>query len=132
VFYKPVTRLFNLSTATSTTPQQWKRAAIMPVPKVSAPEEHADFRPISTTSVLDRILKRIIVNQFIYPAILIPPATLSFKDQYAFRPTGSPTSAIISLLHTVTNTLTTNPYVIILSLDFSKAFDTIRHATPPP
>ena len=70
-----------------------------------------------------------IVNQFIYRAILTPLATLSFKDQYAFRPTGSPTSAIISLLHTVTIMLTNNPYVIVLSLDFSKASDTVRHAT---
>ena len=69
-----------------------------------------------------------IVNLFIYPAILTPPAAL-IKDQYAFRPTGSPTSAIISLLHTVTNMLITNPYVIVLSLDYSKAFDTVRHAT---
>ena len=124
-----ITRLFNLSIATSTTPQQWKRATIMPVPKKPTPKEHADFRPISITPVLTRILERIIVKQFIYPAILSPPATLSFDDQYAFRPTGSPTAAIISLLHTVTNMLTSNPYVIVLSLDFSKAFDTVRHST---
>jgi len=129
VFYKPITRLFNLSIATYTTPQQWKRATIMPVPKKPTPKEHADFRPISITPVLTRILERIIVQQFIYPAIQSPPATLSFDDQYAFRPTGSPTAAIISLLHTVTNMLTSNPYVIVLSLDFSKAFDTVRHST---
>lgn len=110
-------------------PQQWKRAAIQPVPKVSSPKDHADFRPISITPVLTRIMERTVVRHFIYPAILNPPDTLSFSDQYAFRPTGSPTAALISLLHTVTNLLTTNPYVIVLSLDFSKAFDTVRHAT---
>ena len=129
MFYKSVTRLFNLSIATSTTPQQWKRAAIMPVPKISARKEHADFRPISITPVLTTILERIIVNQFIYPAILTSQATLSFKDQNALGPSDSPTSAIISLLHTVTNMLTTNPYLIVISLDYSKAFDTVRHAT---
>jgi len=71
VFYKPVTRLFILSIATSTTPHQWKRAAIMPVPKTSAPKEHADFRPISITPILTRILERIIVNQFIYTAVYL-------------------------------------------------------------
>ena len=28
-----------------------------------------------------------------------------------------------------TSMTTFNPYVIVLSLDFSKAFDTVRHAT---
>jgi len=42
----------------------------VPVPKISARKEHADFRSISITPVLLRILERIIVNQFIYPAIL--------------------------------------------------------------
>ena len=38
-------------------------------------------------------------------------------------------AAIIALLHTVTNLLLSNPYVIVISLDFSKAFDTVRHYT---
>jgi len=33
------------------------------------------------------------------------------------------------LLHTITNMLLTNPYVTVISLDFSKAFDTVRHST---
>ena len=47
-------------------------------------------------------------------------------DQFAFRPTGSTTAAIISLLHSVINLLSSEPYVIVISLDFSKAFD-IHH-----
>jgi len=50
-------------------------------------------------------------------------------DQFAFRPTGSTTAAIIYLLHTVTSMLASNPYVIVISLDFSKAFDTVRQST---
>src|SRR5688572_25257752 len=51
------------------------------------------------------------------------------KDHYAFRPTGSITAAIVSILHHVTNILTTNPYVTLISFDFSKAFDTVRQST---
>ena len=129
VFYKPIARLFNLSLTTSTVPQQWKKACIRPIPKVSAPKQHADFRPISITPVLTRIMERIVVSRYLYPAFLSPPPALSFSDQFAFRPTGSTTAAITSLLHIVTNLLTTNPYVIVISLDFSKAFDTMRHST---
>lgn len=59
----------------------------------------------------------------------IHPPSLCFGDQYAFRPTGSPAAALITLLHSITNLLAVNPYVIVISLDFSKAFDTVRHST---
>ena len=54
---------------------------------------------------------------------------LTFADQFAFRPAGSCTAAIIALLHTVSTMLLDNPYVIVITLDFSKAFDTVRHST---
>jgi hypothetical protein len=60
---------------------------------VSAPKAHADFRPISITPVLTRVMERTVVRRFIYPALLSPPPSLSFSDQFAFRPTGSPTAA---------------------------------------
>ena len=74
-------------------------------------------------------MERTIVTKFLYPAFLSPPPTLSFGDQFAFRPTGSTTAALIQLFHTITTMLTTNPYVIVICLDFSKAFDTVRHTT---
>jgi len=74
-------------------------------------------------------MEQTVVRHFLYPAFLSPVPNLSFTDQFAFRPTGSPTAAIICLLSTVTNLLLTNPYVIVISLDLSKAFDTVRHST---
>jgi len=128
-FCGPVTVLFNLSLRMSTVPVQWKQACIRPIPKLTAPQQPADFRPISITPVLTRVMERIVVRQYIYPALLSPPPTLNFSDQFAFRPTGSTTAAIITLLDTVIDLLSANPYVIVVSLDFSKAFDTIRHST---
>jgi len=53
--------------------------------------------------------------------------TLSFTDQFAFRPPDFSTVAIISLLHAVTTLLTTNLYAIVVALDFRKTFGTVRH-----
>ena len=108
VFCKPLTYLFNLSASTSVVPMQWKTASIRPIQKVTSPKVLADFRPISITPVLTRIMERIIVRQILYPALLTPPPTLAFSDQFAFRPTGSTTAALVSLLHTVTSLLSTN------------------------
>ena len=128
-FYKPIANLFHLSLANSFVPHQWKQASILPIPKTSAPKLHTDFRPISITPVLTRIMERTVVQRFLYPAFLSPPPSLTLSDQFAFRPSGSPTAAIISFLNIITNMLLTNPYVIVIALDFSKAFDTVRHST---
>ena len=87
-FCKPITRLYNLSIATSTVPHQWKTASIKPIPKVANPKQLADYRPISITPVLTRVMERLVVTQYLYPCFLAPPPSLSFTDQYAFRPTG--------------------------------------------
>jgi len=45
---------------------------------------------------------------------------------------GSTTSALIALLHTITDLMTTDSFVIVIGLDFSKAFDTVRHNSCSP
>jgi len=73
------------------------------------------------------MLEKHLVKTFIYPAFQQPPPGLHFADQFAFRPTGSTDAALITLLHTVFNMLDTQPYVRVFGLDFSKAFDTVKH-----
>jgi len=124
----PVADLINTSLLTSTVPNQWKQARVRPVPKTPSPQRAADYRPISVTPVLSRIVERLVVRRYIYPVLSSPPPSLHFADQFAVRPTGSTTAAIIALLHTVINLLSTEPYVIVISLDFSKAFDSVRHS----
>ena len=52
-----------------------------------------------------------------------------FADQFAFRPTGSTTAALIYLLHQISVLLQDNDFVHLIALDFSKAFDSVRHHT---
>jgi len=66
------------------------------------------------------------LNTF-YPSLQHPPPNLTFSDQFAFQPSASTTAAIIHILHTVTTLLDSNQYVVVYALDFSKAFDSIRH-----
>ena len=128
VLCAPIADMINLSLLTSTVPTQWKQARIRPVPKTSTPKQPADYRPISVTPVLTRLTERIVVQRYIYPALSSPPPALQYSDQFAFRPTGSTTAAIIHLFNTVVNLLLAEPYVIVISMDFSKAFDTVRHS----
>jgi len=69
------------------------------------------------------------VRSFPYSAFRLPIMESAIADQYAFRLKGSTTVALISLLDTVIHMLTTNSYVTVIAMDFSKAFDTVRHVT---
>src|SRR6218665_4200871 len=126
---RSLTHLVNLSVLQSCVPRQWKTAIIHPVPKVQNPSTPAEYRPISVVSILSRIVERIIVHSYIYPAFLKPPVVENIKDQFDFRPTDSTTAAVIDLLQQTTTMLLTNNFVVIISLDFTKPFDTIRHQT---
>src|SRR6218665_2760129 len=46
------------------------------------------------------------------------------QDQYAFRPTGS---TLVDLLQKLTDLLRENEYVILATVDFSRAFDCVKH-----
>ena len=129
VFCQPLTTLLNASLAQSIVPTQWKTSCIIPLSKVSKPTALSDFRPISITPVLSRLTERVIISTYVYPALSCPPPTLCFHDQFAFRPTGSTTGALITLYQKISQMLITCPFVRVIALDFSKAFDSIRHST---
>jgi len=69
------------------------------------------------------------VKHFLYLSFQTQLTFLIFTDQFAFRPSGSTTAALIYILHTVTQLLSTHPYVVVTALDFSRAFDTVRRKT---
>jgi hypothetical protein len=73
-------------------------------------------------------MEQMVVTQYIYPSLLAPPAALIFTNQFAFRPTGSTTAAIITIIDHVIRMLVDNAYVIVIAIDFTKAFDTVRQA----
>ena len=118
-----VTHITNLSLSQGKPPSSWKRAVVTPIPKVTPIAGLTDLRPISVTPILSRIVEKIVVHRFLLPAI--PQHVLS--DQFAFRPTGSTTCALVYLIHQVTKLLEHNTYVRCLLIDFSKAFDSINH-----
>ena len=74
-------------------------------------------------------MEKAIVKDYLYPIIMLPDNSHMFQDQFAFRPTGSTTAALIYLLHTITDLLQTQDHVHVIALDFSKAFDSVRHYT---
>ena len=115
--------IINLTLRCGAPPAAWKKAIITPIPKVNQPQQCSDYRPISVTSILSRIVEKFIVRKFIIPALPVH----DLHDQFAYKPSGSTTSALIAINHYVTHLLESHSYVRCVLLDFSKAFDTINH-----
>ena len=121
--------LINQSLLAAHVPNQWKTAIILPIAKVPSPLVPADYRPISILPVLSRLVEKEVVRRFLYPTITRPPTSLILADQFAYRPTGSTTAALTTLFNHITVMLRTNAHVTLISMDYSKAFDTVRHSS---
>ncbi|MFZ2537385.1 MAG: reverse transcriptase family protein, partial [Oscillospiraceae bacterium] len=126
---EPIAYLFNLSLMQSVVPLQWKVGIITPVAKTSNPVNCQDFRPISVTPILARLFEKFIVRKFLYPILIHESHGLGCRDQFAFRPTGSTTAALINLVSLISDSLLSSDYVRVVSFDVSKAFDSLRHQT---
>jgi hypothetical protein len=124
----PLSIIFNESLNQFFVPSQWKESVITPVPKIPKPKVLQDFRPISVTPILSRLFEKVVVRKFLYPILVNDNFSPEFFDQYAFRPTGSTTSALINLVEKIGSKLSSGPFVHVLSFDMSKAFDTVRHS----
>ena len=76
---------------------------------------------------LSTMVERIVVRIYLYLAVRNLQFSGKVVDQYAFRPTGSTTAALIALFQQLSNILQNNEYVMLVSMYFSRAFDTIAH-----
>ena len=74
---KYIAKLFGKSILEGVVLTQWKQAYIKPIAKVTSPSVPADYRPISITPVLCRVMEKLVVRSFIYPALLTAPSPLS-------------------------------------------------------
>ena len=119
---EPLTFVFNLSLKTGRVPSHWRSAIICPLPKVKNASNVNDLRPISLTSVLSKLLERLVLGKLRYIWEFI------YKDQFAYRPLSSPSSALTMIEHHWLSTLDSSPQTIlrVLAVDFKKAFDSIE------
>ena len=88
-----------------------------------------EYRPIPVTPMLFRVMEKLVVRNTIYPVLQKSDISSAFADQYAFRPTGSTTAALMSVLRDLSELSQDDPNVQIIVLDFSKAFENTRSDT---
>ena len=59
-----ITELFNLSIHMGKIPDQWKESMVVPIPKSNKLSDPGNYRPISLTYILCKLLKKHMYNMF--------------------------------------------------------------------
>ena len=120
-----ITDLINLSFQTSTYPERWKQAIVIPIPKIDIPLAPSDYRPISLLSVLSKIIGKLASKQIVQYLQL---HGLLDDYQSAYRAGHSTTTALLEVTDNIYKALDNALITIKVLLDFSKAFDKAYHA----
>ncbi|CAB0037300.1 unnamed protein product [Trichogramma brassicae] len=119
-----VTRIVNASMDLGYFPVSWKTAAVIPLAKGNSVALPSDTRPISLLSELSKIVEQIIhaqLSEYLFQNGLIDPG------QHGFRPDHSTTTALLEITERARRAIDRREVSVLVSFDFSKAFDTIDH-----
>ena len=121
ILCKPITYIINIVLSSMTFPLVWKRAEVLPIPKIKNPKMFKDMRPISLLFHLSKVTESIILKKLRQD---IP----TFSNQYAYTPLLGTTDAIVKFSSDIALALDNhnNTSVRSMMLDMSKAFDRMR------
>ncbi len=117
-------RMFNLSLQTAQFPEEWRRAIITPVAKSPRTTDPRQFRPISLTSVVCKILETILKEKLLSH---LSQLSLLTTRQHVFLPRRSTVTNLLSVEEKVTRWFDEGDTVNIVYLGFAKAFDSVNH-----
>ena len=100
---------------------EWKNSIIIPILKAGEdPTKPISYRPIALTSVLSKILERMVTNRLTY---YLDKENLLNPNQTGFRKHRNTVNQLIRLHDDSFKAIHTKSYTRAIFLDFSKAFD---------
>lgn len=116
--------VFNFSLLNSVYPNQWKRALILPLPKISNPIECKHYRSINILCVFGKIIDKLVYQQM---CKFVNDNNLLFKYQSGYRPYYSTQTALVRVTDDIRYAMDNRKLTVLILLDFSRAFDCIHH-----
>lgn len=119
-----VTHIINFSLFTGEFPALWRKAYIIPLPKISSPSLPNHYRPISILPFLSKILEAAALSQI---SSYVFKNNLLSKFQSGFRPGHSTATALLKVTEDVRDGLENSKVTVLVLIDFSNAFNTVDH-----
>ena len=120
----PLARVFNLSLKEGVVPFEWKEANIIPLFKKGSRNKSENYRPVSLTSVICKLLERLIKDHMVE---FLVKHTLLNSSQHGFLKARSCLTNMLCFLEEITKWIDVGSPVDIIYLDFQKAFDKVPH-----
>jgi len=122
---KPLSLLFNQFISVGFVPDDWRKAVVVPVFKKGAAGLLSNYRPISLTYVLSKVMERIVsrkvCNHLRLNNILSP-------DQHGFLSKRSTCTNLLKCFNDWSLSIQSREQTTVIYVDFSKAFDVVSHA----
>ena len=118
--------IFNKSLESWVVPEEWRCGNIVPIYKKGCKTDPSNYRPISLTCVVCKMLEHIICNRVLK---YLEEETGGIDDgQHGFRKGKSTTTNLLEFYTGVILELEAGRPVDIVFLDFYRAFDRVSHA----
>ncbi|XP_059223077.1 uncharacterized protein LOC131996900 [Stomoxys calcitrans] len=111
-----IVHLFNNILMTSSYPDAWKIARVVPIPKISRPTTPSDFRPISILPVFSKIFE-ILLNRQIVASQTVTRLFSNFQS--GFKRHFSTTTLMASLMDEVRRNIDNKSVSILVTLDLT-------------
>ena len=118
----PLSVLYNISFSMGQIPSDWKLANVVPVYKKGNKSNIENYRPISLTSLVMKVMEKHIRDE-IYSRCW----HLTNEKQHGFLPQKSCTTQLVTVLNDICHSLNSRNDVDVIYFDFAKAFDTVCH-----
>ena len=120
----PLHLIFKSSLETGEIPEKWKLANVTPIFKKGCKSMKQNYRPISLTSLICRLLEKIMKNKIVKH---LEENDLFSPDQYGFRKKRSCVTQLLEVLEKWTTLLDHGSSIDVIYFDFAKAFDSVPH-----
>ena len=119
-----LTKLYQFSLNTCEVPADSKNAFIVPVFKKGEKHIPSNYRPVSLTSVVCKLLEHIFHNSVMKHFYRNPILT---DHQHGFRAKQSCETQLLTTIQKIARDMTKKGQVDVILLDFAKAFDKVPH-----
>ena len=121
---KPLELIFKKSLETAEIPNDWKKANVSVIFKKGSRKEPGNYRPVSLTCHIGKILEKIIKEDMMK---YLEENNLFFDSQHGFRNKKSCLTNLLEFVKFVTHKIDEGKPVDVVYLDFQKAFDKVPH-----
>ena len=119
---KPLSKLFRLSIEMAAVPQDWRDANVTPLFKKGSRSQPVNYRPISLTSIIGKILESILKDSLVAH---LESFKLLRDSQHGFRKGRSCVTNLLDFMEMVTQQMDDGQPIDLVYLDFAKAFDKV-------